>query len=319
LTVTDRFVNQNNGGFAPPVLDTTLPYPGGVDNILSYDGYQYAIDTAEGPKTITYFQFARLLDTNDTKADHPIQPGLMKVIHAFGKSNAFGFHGNRAGEVLINFFDGESKKSIPETTTLVQWHGALMFVGVAILLSFGAFFARYSRKNQWWFWIHFTFQVSGILCVGTGFILALVAVNKTTNNHFESTHTRLGLSTVVMIFFVVPILGLIAHILRDPNRKRALIFPNMTHYWLGRLTLLLGYVTILFGMDLIGLPNSIQHAFGLLWGVYMVISVVAEAFKILDGNHVLSPFLPSIMQVFFERDKKTSINTYTEETDNLIS
>ena len=85
------------------------------------------------------------------------------------------------------------------------------------------------RKNQWWFWLHFTTQVTALVFMIVGLAMAILAVENGTGDHFADTHPRLGLATLLLALVVVPILGLIAHYFRDPTRTSAPIFPNMTH------------------------------------------------------------------------------------------
>ncbi|KAL6078705.1 hypothetical protein QOT17_001348 [Balamuthia mandrillaris] len=278
VNITDRYANANNKGFTAPVLDTTI---GGVDNILSPYGAQISSASSASPSTITVARFTRKLNTGD-KADHPITPGEMKVVAAIGRSNNFGFHA-KAKQILVNFFTGASSESTTNAEILKQYHGAVMTLAFGVLLTFGVFVARYHRPAWYWFFLHAFTQLMALILAISGLAVIVATVqNHGSGHHFDNVHARFGLATLLMTCLVVPALGLWAHIWRDPTRKSPRVFPNRFHYWLGRLTWVMGLVAVFLGLHQYGANAPFFVLFGVFIGAAVLLALFVELIYLMD-------------------------------------
>lgn len=174
VSVDDRFGRVLEG---MPDLDTDI---GGTNDIKISSAFQ-----VDGFTSVT---FSRKLVTNDTKADHPIVDGSQKVLWAHGDltapdPNVFNYHGqtNRGGK-LLNLMTGIQEA---EGTPLAAWHGSIMFMAYAVLMSFGIFVARFLKDYYWWFPLHIIVQTLAVILSLVGFGLAIVMAE---GSHFSNLH-----------------------------------------------------------------------------------------------------------------------------------
>jgi len=86
-------------------------------------------------------------------------------------------------------------------------------------------------------------QVTAVTLALIGFGIAIYMVPE----QFASVHSYFGLATLLLAF-LSPFLGTAAHFMWKPSRNRIPIFPDVLHWWIGRITLVLSYCTILLGM-----------------------------------------------------------------------
>jgi len=61
---------------------------------------------------------------------------------------------------------------------------------------------------------------------------------------------------------------------------------NQLHWWLGRLTIVLGWVTIFLGMNLFGAPSPFLICFGFLIGAYALAIIYLELYKYVKGDFI---------------------------------
>eukprot|EP01087_Luapelamoeba_hula_P019166 TRINITY_DN6317_c0_g1_i1.p1 TRINITY_DN6317_c0_g1~~TRINITY_DN6317_c0_g1_i1.p1 ORF type:complete len:425 (+),score=46.03 TRINITY_DN6317_c0_g1_i1:25-1275(+) len=319
LTVSDYFANTNRNGFTRPLPDTTTPYPGGVDNIGSYSGMQAPMDTPSGTLVLTNVIFQRPLITGDTAADHPITPGSMIVIWAFGESNTFGYHHGNAGQILVDFYSGATTQSTDEAETLIQMHGGMMFIAFGIQLTFGAFVARYLRTNhRWWLTIHATSQLLGVATVLVALVLAIVSVSEEGESHFHGFHQVYGLLLVILLLCFPALTGVLAHwYLRGDLRRYRWI-----HVLAGYVTIILGYIQLYIGIheyDALDALKTPYYILSVLFGLYLTVALVLETTRIVDGVHPLSSMLlRRTHEEIGERDDTAAASDYQNERIPLM-
>jgi len=308
IRVYDRYSNPAKGGFAPPLQDTE--FLGGVDNIMFYSGFQRpAVGSDPG---FSQFTFEKLLSTGDVAADHPLVKGNMRVIWAHGNldggnPNVLSYHHVYRGEVVINWFNGTSGSLTSTSSVLRQWHGALMVFAFTICLTLGAFVARYLKNYFWWFPMHIILQVSGVCIALVSFGIAVYMTN---DGHFTHLHTWVGLGTL-SLGFLAPVLGWLADLLWDPKRGKTPWWPDMLHWWAGRLTILGAYASILLGLYLYGANASLIIVYAGVVAFYFFIFTFLEVYKTkvgdaISGSHGGQDPPPS--SAIFEKFKAVSLN-----------
>lgn len=84
--------------------------------------------------------------------------------------------------------------------------------------------------------------------------------------------------------FLSPFLGWAADLTYNPNRNAPPIWPDILHHYLGRLSVLFAYVTIILGMLLYGLPNGVIVIFGILIGSYFVVLFYLEIYRLRNSS-----------------------------------
>jgi len=272
VTVRDYMSEDSiNKGYAQPVLDTAV---GGYNNIISYSGYQ----TDE--ESVMIFQ--KPIVTNDTKGDHFLVGGSVLVLFAYAKdggsqSNIFQYHGgSHRGSQTISFYTGISR-----IDTLRYWHGALMIISFAFCMSFGIFIARYLKEYYWWFPLHIMVQVGGVLGSLSAFAIAIVM----THSHFSNIHSWFGI--VVMCFAIMtPALGWVADMVFNPSRTSPPMWPDKFHWWFGRITVVLSYVTIVLGMRQLGAVPIFEIAFIGAIVFYFILYLFLEIYRWTNRTNV---------------------------------
>lgn len=126
-------------------------------------------------------------------------------------------------------------------------HGILFYMAWAISPFIGIFIARYLKQTLgvWWYRLHL-----GFMFVGTGLLTLIsfiVIVLYKKPNHFDDTHTILGLVISVATGLQV-LLGFLANALWDAKRT-AIPWWDKAHWWLGRSVFILALVNIYLGID----------------------------------------------------------------------
>lgn len=173
--------------------------------------------------------------------------------------------------MTANFVSGTSNAAKPDARKIA--HGALMFISWGIILQFGAIFARYAKPlpNALWFKVHRIVQFGGFAIAVAGFILAIVMSKPP---HFQTTsgHAQVGLT--VMILGVIQIV--VAIFRPNPanvgqNKSIVRVLWEFSHWWIGRLSLLLAVVAIFLGLVSIRAP----HGFIVAWSVIVGIACAA--------------------------------------------
>jgi len=78
---------------------------------------------------------------------------------------------------------------------------------------------------------------------------------------------------------LAPALGIAADCVYDPGRSSPPIWPDRMHWWIGRTTVLVSYVTIMLGMNQIGAPMALCLTFLILPGCYAALITFLEIMK----------------------------------------
>jgi len=269
----DSVMDMKAASQVAPSQDTDI---GGQYNILQASGFQTS--------TYSFFQFKRKLVTNDTHGDHPLVKGSMYVIWAHGNTagqdaNTFGYHGHIAenhGKLRLDWSTGTANQL--RSFDMEAWHGALMTLAFGFCLSFGVFNARYLKYYYWWFPLHIMTQMIGVIVAIVALVIAVLMCN---GHQFTTVHSFFGLSVLGMSLLAVT-MGIISHFLYDPRRLSIPFWPDQLHWWVGRITVLLSYVTIVLGMLLYQVPIILLFVFGGLIFFYLFIYSYLDVYRVIQ-------------------------------------
>jgi hypothetical protein len=112
-------------------------------------------------------------------------------------------------------------------------------------MPFGLFVSRFLKSFWWWFPLHIGIQLLAVALTAIAFILIVLATPEVVS--FTFWHAYIGLVALILAWSS-PFLGLISHLMWDPNRSSIPIFPDQTHWYVGRLALLAGFAAIYLGI-----------------------------------------------------------------------
>lgn len=133
--------------------------------------------------------------------------------------------------------DAASKEYIMKNHALVMFIAWMVFFPISIII------ARTGTRWKLWLPFHIGFNVVAIMLIlyATG-----VGVSKSSEKHLHGTHRKLGVAT---LFFLLAqlILGITIARLFSPNKTGPTKLEKL-HWWLGRLTIILAFITILVGL-----------------------------------------------------------------------
>jgi len=124
-------------------------------------------------------------------------------------------------------------------------HVAFMGTGL-ILMAAGVFVVRFLRKKHWWLKFHRSVGITGVMCLGTGVVAAVVMVSQGGSGHFRVPHTWLGM-TAVLFAIVTPVLGHLQFKIRSQIQQL-----RRWHRRIGYTSLLLVMSTVLSGLAVAG-------------------------------------------------------------------
>jgi len=261
VTVVDCMGDKTGSGhYVYP--DTEV---GGTNDVYSWSGSQQ-----EGRTT---FSFQRKLVTNDTVADSAIANGFCNAIWAFGNGWP-SYHGQaNRGTLKINFITGTAEQN-KNDELLRNIHASLMVIAFALCMSFGIFVARYLKDYHWWFPVHVITQVMAVSLAISGFGVAISMVQ----GHFKTTHSWFGLA-VLSLSVIAPAAGWAADLTFASKRSKTPLWPDQFHWWIGRLTVLFAYVTIILGMRLLEISIVFQLSFGAIPIIYAAMFFFIEIYR----------------------------------------
>lgn len=128
---------------------------------------------------------------------------------------------------------------------LLQIHGGLMILTVCTLLT-GVLIARFMKKRPWWFKVHRSIAITGVIL----FLIAIAAIalqiTLTERAHLRVPHSWVGLVAFICVL-LTPTLGFLQFKLRNVAAKL-----RGFHRWSGRITICLMIINVIFGLLLIG-------------------------------------------------------------------
>jgi len=125
-------------------------------------------------------------------------------------------------------------------------HVGSMVTAMAVLL-IGVTVAMVLRSKRWWLKAHRSIGIVGVAILVAGFLAAVLLVSLSGQPHFGSLHTRLGGLTLSGAF-LTPALGFSSF--RFPAHAAVI---RQIHRVSGRLTGILGMITILSGLLFVGI------------------------------------------------------------------
>ena len=97
----------------------------------------------------------------------------------------------------------------------------------------------------------------------------------------------MGIVLIGLSVIFQPLLGLLAHVMYDPDRKRVPIFPDMIHQAFGYILILFAAATIFNGLYEYGADNDLFIIAGVWIGLSMVavvLLIIVEATKVKAMN-----------------------------------
>jgi len=257
----NRIYACGSGGGGPGVCPDTDPTLMGEDNVLVFNGSE--------SNGVTQILFRRKLNTGDS-IDIPITNSVQTVVYSFQDIDGpppLVQHSisPKPTPVGINFFTGAVTKKID----LQLVHGSLMFIAWYCISPFGFFLARFMKGFSWWFQVH---RAIMLVAMCTQIAAFGVIVSETAKgNHFNDAHKIIGL-IVVILGTSQPFIGFLADKFFNPERKATPIFPDKTHWVIGWVSITLGMINIVLGMNQYG-----KTANG-VYVVYIIFAVLTFAF-----------------------------------------
>jgi hypothetical protein len=204
--------------------------------------------------TWTVVRWRRKLFTPDVH-DMDIENREIYVLWAYGRmpgqGTEFDVHYDR-GIVQMNMAsntlnedvraDGRSRHT-PRRTA----HGIMMVVAWAGLITPGNFISRYIRPlTGRWFPAHIGLQLMGVTLATVAWILMSADLGFR-NDHFFSVHGVLGLILMLASYIQIA-LGVVSHLLFNPNRSNPPFLPDRLHGIMGRTVQVFAAFNIFLGM-----------------------------------------------------------------------
>jgi len=188
--------------------------------------------------------------------------GMNPAVDLFASSSAFN------GKAPPSPVDGGSK------SYLLTTHAFLLSFAWCVASPAGIFTARFlkQRLGTWWFKLHMALMlfgvtiisIIGVLCVGV--YIGSPVVNLSKYSGVGVVHVVCGAIVLVLASLQV-CSGFIIDKLFDVNRKDIPLHDKF-HWWAGRVTSLLGYLNVLFGILLYGEFGNNVSIFGVLYGTW---------------------------------------------------
>ena len=178
--------------------------------------------------------------------------------------------------ISINFFTGKvTTSSLREK--IIRAHGVMMLVAWAVLVPAGIAVARYAKDalGHNWFRIHVASMSLAVVLMLVAFVFAVWYASGRFGDGPHQAHKVCGLVTFI-VGICQPILGEVANLTWKPDRKSTPLFPDQTHWWLGRLVSVLALVTSYLGIAAIGWAGVGYAVLSVGIAVWVVVFVVCE-------------------------------------------
>jgi len=245
--------------------DTML---GGTDDLLAFNGSEV--------NGVTQMIFRRKFSTGDS-LDVDIPMGQSITLIYYYQDNVDGpnlvQHSQTPTPYTFNFFTGASTTQFQ----IIVVHGALMFIAWYCIAPFGFVLARFMKGFSWWFQVHRAIMFIAMLAVIAAFGIAISYCT----THFDDAHKIIGL-IVVIIGVAQPVIGFLADKMFDPNRKATPIFPDKTHWVLGWLSITLGMINIILGLnEYQNTKKGVLVAYCVVAGITFVAIIAFTIFRLI--------------------------------------
>ena len=124
---------------------------------------------------------------------------------------------------------------------LLYLHAGAMGAGF-LLMAAGAGIAGFQRRRRWWLKAHKTFGVTGSFVMLPGLVAAFLMVDQGGSGHIRLPHAGFGL-VMILLAFITPVFGQLQFKIREKAKQL-----REKHRWSGRITLIVGLITILSGL-----------------------------------------------------------------------
>ncbi len=124
---------------------------------------------------------------------------------------------------------------------LFYLHAGAMGAGF-LFMAAGAGIARFHRQQRWWLKTHKTFGMTGSFVMLLGLVAAVFMVDQNGSGHIKVPHAGFGL-VMILLALITPVLGQLQFKIREKAKQL-----REKHRWSGRITLIVGLVTILSGL-----------------------------------------------------------------------
>ena len=154
-------------------------------------------------------------------------------------------------------------------------HAIAMFLGWAVFATLGLLASSFWRSNSAWFVVHVVANVATLILTVAGMVLISAYFEW---HFFPLTHSHHWLGFFLLLLACLQsILGLVAHLRYNPNRRHAPFFPDRLHGHLGRISFVMGLVQCFTGFPLLfsDLDKDVARAYqwtqGVWYGVFAVI------------------------------------------------
>jgi uncharacterized membrane protein len=160
-------------------------------------------------------------------------------------------------------------------------HGVLMFLGFAVFMAFGIFISRYLRFRPWFFGLHICAQAAALSFIIPAFVISLTEMEGVLSHHeggpkreWIKAHSIIGYAALGLVFVQV-LLGGLAYITYNPQRRTAPFLPDRVHWLMGWTILTLALVTSFLGLKIMGMPwyymmiMGVYIAFMVAFAIYM--------------------------------------------------
>lgn len=236
-----HLTDRSSSGYVQPEIDDSQDF-------LDVDGSETTFETV--------VSWRRPLNTGDPQ-DIPITAGEISLLWAYGTYDGtddldISAHSSR-GVATVDLFSGASTGlSDPRLV-----HGLLMLLAWPVCAVGGAFVARYLKptSDKWWK-LHVWLQMGTIVLTIVSFLIVLSSFNW---QFVVSPHSLAG-GAVIAGSLLQGVLGAWAHKVYDATRTSPPVMPDKVHWWVGRLLIVLAYVTVFFGLSAWGASPFVTYA-----------------------------------------------------------
>ena len=126
---------------------------------------------------------------------------------------------------------------------ILKFHVIPMYIAWMICIPFAIIVARLGSRWNLWFPIHTILNVSAFIII---LFAATYGIQFSQYHHFVNAHQILGFITLIL-FIMQLLLGITIGFIMHRFHWDNIIFPK-THWWMGRLIMLLAFTSIFLGM-----------------------------------------------------------------------